>query len=548
MATDQYDAIIVGAGPNGLTCAAYLARTGARVLVLDKRFEFGGTMATDDYSTPFHYNTAQLTLPIGPGLPPYDDLGLADLGLRFIEPAEAAAFVPVSGGEPLVVHRDGRGLGELTESLEAAQHTVLPLLYSPARPLAEVEQGIRGGEGQRMLDLAALSPGQLAATVSDSRAGGMLRYLCALAGFTDTGEPLGLLGAYSVLSQLHPVLVAGGSKSLAHALFRAGASAGADYRAVADVQAIDVMDGEVRVGCRDGREFTARAVVSTLDPRTTFLELLDESVVPGAIRQAAEEWAYDATGPFTAHYGIKGDPPRLATDEASSAVMQVLGFDDAASVADNVAAVHRGELTAEPCGHLTVTTRHDPKQASPGPYGPLHTLRFATLAPHSAPGGRWDRQRVGHRAKCFEALTRRTAGLADARLLFAFADSPEDTEARFRTTRNGSLRQGRLVAGQTFDRRPHEQVSSGATSIPGVYLGGGGVHPGIPGTLAGGYHAAAAVCEGLGLTRWWPTPTVVEQARESGSLSTSLLPDRRGAMATVPTQRRVSAPTGVRTG
>lgn len=543
MATDHFDVIIVGAGPNGLTCAAYLARAGARVMVLDKRFELGGTMATDDYSTPFHYNIGQLALPVGHGLPPYEDLGLEEQGVRFIEPAEAAAFVPKGGQEPLVVHRDGRGLGELAETLEAAQHTVLPLLYAPPRPLAEVEQGISRGEGKRVLDLAVLSPGALVETVSDSRAGGLLRYLCALAGFTSADEPLGVLGAYAVLSQLHPVLVAGGSKSLAHGLFRAGASAGAQYRTVADVLAIEVVDGGVRVGCRDGREFSARAVVSTLDPRTTFVELLAEGVVPAAIRQAAQDWTYDVTGPFTAHYGIKGDPPRLASEEASSAVTQVLGFEDAADVAGGLDAVHRGELTDEPCGHLTVTTRHDPRQAAPGPYGPLNTLRFATLAPRSMPGGRWDRARAEHRERCYEALTRRTVGLADARLLFAFADSPEDIERRFRTTRNGALRQGTLAAGQTFAARPHEQVSGASTPIPGVFLGGGGVHPGIPGSLAGGYHAAGAVCEALGLTQWWPTPAVVERARESGALPESLLPAKRTAGAAVPVQRRGRAST-----
>lgn len=542
MATDQYDVIVVGAGPNGLTCAAYLARAGADVVVLDKRFEPGGTFTTDDYSTPFLYNIAQNTLPVGAGSPPYEDLGLAELGVRFIESATAAAFAPVGGGDPLVVQRGGHGLGELAETAEAAEHTVVPLLYSPPTPLSQVEQELSRGEGKRVLDLAVLTPAALVDTVSDSRAGGLLRYLCAMVGFTAPDQPLGVLGAFAVLRQLQPVLVVGGTKSLAHGLFRAGASAGAQFRTVADVTAIELTEGGVRLGCRDGREFAARAVVSTLDPITTFGELLSEAGVPEPIRDAVRDWRCDATGPFTAHFGIKGEPPRLATDEASSAVLQVLGFEDAASVAEGLDTVGGGQLTADPCGHLTVTTRHDPHQAAPGPFGPLHTLRFETLAPCVLPEGHWDRARAEHRARCYDALVRRTRGLSDARLLFSFADSPEDLERRFRTARNGSIRQGSLVAEQTFTRRPHEQVSGARTPIPGVYLGGGGVHPGIPGSLAGGYHAAAAVCEDLGLTRWWPTPAVVERARELGTVPESLLPARRVAVPGVPTQRRPRAP------
>jgi phytoene dehydrogenase-like protein len=524
MATEQYDVVIVGAGPNGLTCAAYLARGGAKVVVLDKRFEWGGTMATDDYSTPFFYNLAQYLLPLGRELPPYADLGLADLGVRFVEPEPAAAFVPVSGGEPLVVRRGGEGLGELKEAFAAIDHLVTPLLYARPAPVDEVEHALTGGEGKRVLDLAHLTVAGLPDTVTDVRAGGLLRYACAVSGFHAADERIGILGVFALSRLFSPSVVVGGTKALAAGLFRAAAGAGAQFRSVADVVAIRPADGEVTVGCRDGREFHGRAVVSALDPKTTFLELLEPAVVPEGIRQAAQAWRLDRPGPFTAHFGIKGDPPRTAGDEASRALVQVLGFEDAASVAGLLDRTDRGELIDPPAGHLTVTTVHDRTQAAPGPFGPLHTLRCEVLAPYQHPTGAWVTERAAYRARCWEALATRTSGLGDRRPLFAFADTPQDIERRFRTTRNGSLRQGALIREQTFTNRPHPDCCATRTPVPGVYIGGGGVHPGIPGTLAGGYHAAAMVCADLGFERWWPVPDFVRDAAEHGMLPPASIP------------------------
>jgi phytoene dehydrogenase-like protein len=519
MSNEQFDVIVVGGGPNGLTCAAYLARAGAKVLVLDKRFEWGGTMATDDYSTPFHYNLCQFELPVGRELPPYADLDLKSLAVRFIEPETPVAFVSQDGGDTLVIDRQASQLGDLSRMLDAVDRVVMPLLYVPPIPVADLERVLARGDGQAALELARLSPKALADSVRDARAKAVLRYLGGLAGFDGDDQPLGLIGAFAVARLLRPTIVVGGAKTLANGLFRAGARAGAQYRPVADVAEIQVeRSGMVRALCRDGREFTARAVCSTLDPKTTFLELLPAGVTPQPIATAARDWRLDSIAPFTAHFGIKGQPPRLATDEASRALIQVIGFTDEASVTAHFNAAREGKLPATPAGHLTVTTVHDPMQASPGPFGPLNTLRFQTIAPYKNPDGAWERRRVEFRTRCWEFVAERTQGLTGAKLLFSFADSPQDIERRFRTTRMGSVRQGSLVKEQTFDLRPNLECSTGRTPVPSFYVAGGGVHPGIPGSLAAGYNAAAVICKDLGFERWWPEAAVVSRAREAGLL------------------------------
>ena len=490
---EQFDVAIVGAGPNGLTAAAYLSRAGARVLVLERRFERGGTFASDDYSTPFLYNQAQFLLPLGAELPPFRDLRLHDQALSFVTPAIAASVE--STDEPLLVGRGGDGLGTpIQRLLEEADERVAPAIYRPAAiPLSETPE------------LAAMTPAGVAAMAPDERGAIAVRYLCALAGFPQPDGPLGAIGAYCFARLLHPVIVAGGTKGLANALFRVAAAAGARCLVSAPVVALSVGANGSTLQVADGRRFTARAVVSTLDPLTTFGDLLGPDAAVPLLADLARDWALDATGSFTAHFGIKGEPPAPAAGEEDAAI-RIVGFRSAGEVTSQLEAAGAGELPQRPAGHLTVTTAHDPLQASPGPYGPLHTLRYETPAPYELADGGWDRRRVGYRRECWELIRAETGALEQAVLLFAFADSPRDLERRFGTTRRGSLRQGSVRPGQTFTRRPHPSCADGRTPLDGLYLGGGGAHPGVPGSLGGGYLVAAAVCEDLGLERWWPQP------------------------------------------
>jgi len=488
--TGDYDVAIIGGGPNGLTAAAYLARSGARVAVLEQRFERGGTMTSDDYSTPFTYNQAQAALPLGTDNPVVADLGLADQGVAFIEPSVAASVITADG--VLGIGRGGAGLGDAVQAMFASiSRACVPALYrAPSPEQSLVADWRSGGEGAAA-DLADLTPGGLAALAGSELAALAMRYACAASGFGRFDERIGAVGGFMVARWFSPVLVAGGSKNLPNALFRMAVSAGADCEVSARVT--QVRRG-FRLSCSDGRQIGARDVICTLDPHTTFTGLLDPALVPPELLAAGRDWVFDDLGCFTAHFGIVGRPPASPVD--GEPYQQLVGFGSVQDLDDHLAAVRDGRLPERPAGLLSVTTAHDPLQASPGPYGPLHTLRFDTFAPVSHPDGGWDRQRRHYRARCWEFLCDQFPALREAQLIAQFADAPGDLRRRFATTGAGTVRQGALSPAQALTRRPHPSCADTRTPVPGFYLGGGGVHPGVPGLLGAGLLAARAVTAG----------------------------------------------------
>ena len=297
---DQYDAIVVGAGHNGLTCAGYLAKAGRRVLVLESRHVPGGGCASDEVAAPgfthsFHSNFHGI-IHMGPV---YRDLELERYGARYVWPEHQFAHVFPDGRAVVCsrsVERTAESIARFSrrdaETFRELAHVyrrvleggIIPALFSPPQPPSrEIAPFEDSPEGRRLLHQSFSAPTHVARELFESpEVQTWLGFWVAqLAG---TGDVFGLGANYPIMlaGTLEPygwAIAVGGSNTLAQAMVRFLEAHGGDVLVNARVREIEVRDGRARaVMTDDGTRFaTDGIVVSNLDPKLTFLELVGES-------------------------------------------------------------------------------------------------------------------------------------------------------------------------------------------------------------------------------------------------------------------------------
>ena len=379
--------------------------------MLEKRFERGGTLATDDYSTPFQYNLAQFELPLGTELPPYADLELEAQGVA-LRPSRRRPFSARTepGGDELVVGRGGRGLrGEIEQMLAAASERG----RAAALPRAASEE--RSGRGCPQ----ALTPSwrwptpprvRSRSAADDPRAAVVLRYACGLAGFLDGDVPLGLIGRLLRGPAVQPGdrgrrLEEPGQRADAGRRGRRGARVG-QLRGHAGGARRARLPAAHRRRSRDPRR---GAVVSTLDLGSTVPGASwRRELAPAELREAAARWIVDPHRPLHRPLRDQGEPPARPAG-GGDALIRVFGFADADEVGRHFAArAARAELPAAVAGHLTVRQRPRPAAGLAGPVRAApHAADADASRPSSCPSAGWDR--ASHRptgSACWDALRR----------------------------------------------------------------------------------------------------------------------------------------------
>jgi phytoene dehydrogenase-like protein len=548
----RWDVIVVGAGHNGLTAGALLARAGLSTLVLERRDVVGGCCVTEEIAPGCRASTTSY---IASMLRPevITELDLGSHGLRMV-PCEPALQVALDGGEVVAAWSDpARTAAEIGRFSPAdarsylAADTELKALAARLQPLfldlppdtratglrggrellrlGRRLRGVRGRELEGLTTLLTGSLGQFIDSRFESRQAKALLLANNLYGkHGGPYQPGTLLGlAFHLLSggehaeQGFFGHVLGGMGAISGAIASAGRAAGMQTVTGAPVARILVNGGRAAgVALADGTEIAAGTVLSGADPKRTFLQLVEAAELPGDFRAAVGGIKMD--GPCGKVNLVLDAEPRVRgmPADAGPGRRALFTLPPDLAVADACYDhAKRGELPGADQLFIdcVVASAVDASLAPPG----RHIMTcFVQYLPYRLAEGTWDgrRDELGDRVL---ARIGRFAPNVPAAVVARQVLTPLDLEREYGLT-EGNIFHGDIAPDQLFHMRPVPGWARYATPVPGLYLCGAGAHPGGGVTGAPGYNAARRVLADLRRERCRPrAPGHGTRSRASGT-------------------------------
>lgn len=524
---ESYDAVVVGAGHNGLVAGAYLARAGRRVLILERREQAGGVLGVarlaPGVKAPLLVHTVgRLRGSV------IQDLRLGSHGLRLITP-EVRVFAPQLEGEGITLwgdpDRTAEELGAIASS-DAREYvgfdrrvrvlasfvawmnaSVPPEIQTPS--LSDALAGLRLGRAFRKLgpapgrELLRVLPMPVADLVGERFESDPLRGVIAYRGIRYTAMGPWTAGTAAVLltdsagndggAAGETVFAAGGPGALAEALASAARSFGADIRTRAEVARLLVDDGRTAgVALADGSEIRSPVVASAADPKRTLLGLIDpEELGPTMVWRASNIRTPGCAAKV--NLALSGLPRFAGPDgdeRLRGRIVIAPGIDYLEKGAD---AAKYGRVSAEPHMEATIPSLADSTLAPEG----RHVMSvIVQWAPHRLRESSWDVEREGLGDLVLKTLEQYAPGLSDL-VTERQVLTPLDLERDLGLS-GGHVLHAEPGLDQFFAWRPLLGFARHRMPVQGLYLCGSGAHPGGGITGAPGQHAAREILRDTG--------------------------------------------------
>ena len=503
----RYNAIVIGGGHNGLTAAAYLARAGRKVLVLERRHVLGGAAVTEEVFPGFKFSVASYVVSL---LRPeiIRDLDLPRHGLEIL-PLDGT-LTPMPNGDYLwrvndhaqtqrEIRRhsklDAEAYDEYGKAMVEMARFVKPILnMTPPDPmslnprelmkllfLGNRFRGLADGDRYNQLQLMTMSAVDfldqwfetdvLKATMSASGIIG------TFLGVRSPGTAYVLLHHY--MGEIDGAFrswgfARGGTGAISNAIAAAAREAGVEIRTEAAVERISVRGGQATgVVLANGDELDADLVLSSVDPHLTFLKFVDAKDLPPDFVDEVKRYkfrgssgkvnlALDGLPDFTARPG-KGIHLRGAVSISPSVDYMERAYDQA----------KYGEFSRRPYIDMVIPTLTDPSVAPAG----QHILScFVQYAPYKLANGTWDEQRDAFGDTVIDTIAEYAPNIRDI-IRHRQVLTPLDIERQFGLT-EGNIFQGELTLEQLFFARPVPGWAQYNTPIRSLWMCGSATHPG----------------------------------------------------------------------
>lgn len=517
----QYDALIIGGGHNGLVAAATLAKSGRKVLLLEKREVLGGAAATEPLFPGFAINTGAGDA----GLLADEivkELHLKMHGLEFRE-SQAAIFAPQLNGEALTLWRDtGKAAAEITRfsPRDAERYPAFVaqvnqfggilrqmFLQTPPDPYernlndlmgwGKVALNLRLLGDRPMMEFMRVLPLSIKDYLDDWFESDVLKG--ALAGDGLTGLMQGPYSGGTTLMFLYQHsngymnrrTVVGGMGQLAAALTSAAQTNGAEIRTGVGVRRI-LVEENIAVGAEldNGERLQAQVILSNADPRRTFFELVGpQQLEPRFMRQVRNIIYRGSTARL--HLALNGLPQFVGQIEEGQVRGRVVISPSVRYLEKAYDNAKYGQFSEQPYLDITIPSLNDPTLAPAGQHILSITMKYA---PYRLRGTEWSEQKNVLAAHIINTLEPYAPGLRDL-ILHQHLITPLDWEQTYSLT-EGNMMHGQMTIDQLLVMRPVPGWSQYRTPIDNLYLCGAGSHPGGGVTGVPGYNAARAVLKG----------------------------------------------------
>ena len=522
----ETDVVIIGAGHNGLTCAAYLAMAGLRVKVVERRKVVGGAAVTEEFHPGFRNSVAAYTVSLlNPRI--ISDLKLSEHGLRIVE-RRAQNFLPSPDGSYLLTgegrthqsvarlsEHDADRIDAFSRELEAIADVLRQfVLRAPpnlvegfgagaireafnALGTASILRGLSLEQQRSLLDLFTRSAGDMLDDAFESDLVKALYGFDAIVG--NYASPYAAGSAYVMLHHAFGEVngkkgvwghAIGGMGAITQAMARAAGEHGADIETEAGVREVMVEhDRAVGVVLDNGETVRARYVASSVNPKLLYTRLVPADALPAAFLARIGNWR-NGSGTFRINVALSALPSFTALpgegDHLTSGIILApsLGYMDRAWLDARAHGWSR-----EPVVEVLIPSTLDDTLCPPGQH--VASLFCQHVAPQLSDGRSWDDHREEVADLMIATVDNYAPGFGTS-VIGRQVLSPLDLERQFGLL-GGDIFHGALTLNQLFSARPMLGHADYRGPLKGLYHCGSGAHPGGGVTGAPGHNAARVI-------------------------------------------------------